>query len=296
MLKQPLSFDEQIERFSAHNIAVSNNASTRNILQRISYYLLTGYALSFRKSPSDSDCLDGTSFEKIYELYCFDEKLRSIIRDYVEIAEVYYKTQIAHWFSLAKCSNPPHDQHYCRDNYYRKESFDDIISCFERERDNYYKDSLIVKHHRAKYNGKMPLWVMVNLLSFSNTSKLYGSMYKSDQQYIASQIGVSVATLTNHLHCLSVLRNKCSHAARLYNTCFMPSAHFPSDFLRRNPDVRSDTLFAYLLVLLKRLPEKKLRTQFKNDLKAIIRVYSDNIDLALIGFPENYEKIIDHNI
>ena len=46
------------------------------------------------------------------------------------------------------------------------------METFSREK-NYYKDSLIVKHHKIKYSSKMPLWVIVELMSFSNMSKLY---------------------------------------------------------------------------------------------------------------------------
>ena len=37
-------------------------------------------------------------------------------------------------------------------------------------------------------------------------------------------VGVGKDTLENHLHCLSVLRNKCAHTARMYNTDFNPPA------------------------------------------------------------------------
>ena len=70
----------------------------------------------------------------------------------------------------------------------------------------------------------MPLWVMVELMSFSNISKLYSSMYISEKETIAQAVGIKYKTLENHLHCLSVLRNKCAHAARLYNTEFNPPA------------------------------------------------------------------------
>lgn len=260
MLKKPLSFEEQINRLNTHNIQVTDKDKAREILSTVNYYRLTGYALPFRISPTTSDCKPRTSFDQVFSLYCFDEELRHILRKYLEYAEVYYKTQISHWFSLRKCSLPPHDQHYNRENYYRKDFFDDIIKSFIRERDNFYKDSPIVKHHRDKYDGKMPLWVMLDLLSFSNTSKLFNSMYVSDQEAIAKHIGVSVKTLTNHLHCLSVLRNKCSHGARLYDSKLYPAAHLGNQFLKVNPDVSSDSVFAYILVLLRRLPsiaEKK---------------------------------------
>jgi len=58
---------------------------------------------------------------------------------------------------------------------------------FSREK-IYYKDSLIVKHHKIKYSSKIPLWVIVELMSFSNMSKLYSSMYYSEKDAIAHEI------------------------------------------------------------------------------------------------------------
>lgn len=43
-------------------------------------------------------------------------------------------------------------------------------------------------------------------------------------------VGVGKDTLENHLHCLSVLRNKCAHAARMYNMNFNPPAKFTTFF------------------------------------------------------------------
>ena len=51
----------------------------------------------------------------------------------------------------------------------------------------------------------MLLWVIVELMSFSNMSKLYSSMYYSEKDAIARMVGVGKDTLENHLHCLSVL-------------------------------------------------------------------------------------------
>ena len=73
-------------------------------------------------------------------------------------------------------------------------------------------------------------------------------MYISEQNKIAKAVGIGRETLENHLHCISVLRNKCAHAARLYNTEFYPPARFTSEFLRKNSEVRNNSLFAYTLV------------------------------------------------
>lgn len=169
------------------------------------------------------------------------------------------------------------------------------METFGREQ-NYYKDSLIVKHHKLKYSSKMPLWVIVELMSFSNMSKLYSAMYYSEKDAIANMIGVGKDTLENHLHCLSVLRNKCAHAARMYNTEFNPPAKFTKSFLRKHPEIKNNSLFAYTLVLLKRLPDKESKKSLINTVQKVIDKYRTDIDLNLIGFPENYLEIMQNSL
>ena len=100
---------------------------------------------------------------------------------------------------MAKCTKPPHSQHYDKENFYNKIGYEEVMSSFDKEK-NYYKDSLIVKHHKKKYNGKLPLWVMVELMSFSNLSKFYSAMYYSEKDLIAASIGTGRNMLENHLH------------------------------------------------------------------------------------------------
>ena len=228
-LKKPATFDEQIGILGKHGISINNCKHATDILTFVNYYRLTGYALQFRVSENESLYTGNISFDDVYNIYKADEHLRNLLRLYIEKAEIYYRTQIAYGFAISKCTVPPYDQHYNENNFYDKDGYNRVMENFGREKD-YYKDSLIVKHHKDKYSGKMPIWVMVELMSFSGLSKLYKSMYISEKSEIAKAIGVNYTTLENHLHCLSVLRNKCAHGARLYNTEFYPPAKFTSDF------------------------------------------------------------------
>lgn len=294
-LKKPLDFSEQIRRLKEHNIIISDEKSALEVLSKINYYRFTGYALQFRKEPDNSDLKEGVTFESIFRIYLFDESLRHVCRKYLEKVEIYYKTQISHHFSMKKCSDYPYDQHYDENNYFYKKGYNEVMDSFKKEK-NYYKDSLIVKHHNDKYSKKMPLWVIFELMSFSNVSKLYGCMYYSEKDLIAKAVGTGMKSLENNLHCLSVLRNKCSHAARMYNTAFYPPARLSSKFYRSYPSVRNDSLFAYILVLLKRLPDSKTKENLISDISTVINEYRNNIDLMLIGFPENYLDILNNNI
>ena len=159
-LKKPLTFDEQLDKLIAHGMIVADREKAKDILKRVNYYRFTGYALQFRQEPSGSDYIEGTTFETVYHLYKVDEILRDTFRRYIEKAEVYYRTQIAYGFSIAKCTEAPYDQHYDENNFYNKKGYKEVMENFSREK-NYYKDSLIVKHHKLKYSSKMPLWVIV---------------------------------------------------------------------------------------------------------------------------------------
>ncbi len=153
---------------------------------------------------------------------------------------------------------------------------------------------MIVKHHKFKYASKMPLWVIVELMSFSNMSKLYSSMYYSEKDAIAKMVGSGRDTLENHLHCLSVLRNKCAHAARMYNTDFNSPAKFTTSFLKKHPEIKNNSLFAYTLVLLKRLPDEDSKKSLIRTVENVIADYRSDIDLRLIGFPDNYLEIMEN--
>lgn len=294
-LKKPLTFDEQLDKLIAHGIVISDREKAKDILKRVNYYRFTGYALQFRKDPSGSDYIKGTTFETVYHLYKVDEILRDTFRRYIEKAEVYYRTKIAYGFSTAKCTESPYDQHYNENNFFYKKGYKEVMENFGREK-KYYKDSLIVKHHMIKYSSKMPLWVIVELMSFSNLSKLYSSMYFSEKDSIASMVGIGRNTLENHLHCLSVLRNKCAHAARMYNTDFNPPAVFTASFLRKHPEIKNNSLFAYTLVLLKRLPDEESKRSLIQMVETVMEDYKDDINMELIGFPVSYLEIMINNL
>lgn len=284
MLKTPLDVPQQLNRLQSHGVLVRDKAAALSVLERVSYYRLSGYALEFR-TDAHSDCyLPGTTIEQIYDRYRFDEDLRHILRKYLEIAEIFYRTQIANIISLRKCSEPPHEQHYDVANYYRKEYFQELMIQLRKQL-HYYKDSLFIQHHMDKYHGRMPLWVLVEVMSLSTLSKYYSCLYTSDQEAISLPLHTSARTMHNHLHALSVLRNKCAHASRLYNTIFSPKVIFPARILRGAPTLRTDTLFAYIIMLAYRLPNDKIKKEYKRDILSLLDRYQERIPFDRIGLP-----------
>ena len=284
-LKAPLDIKEQLAELDRHHIKVDDPSRAYEILTRVGYYRLSGYWLKYKYTKAE------TTLSQVFSLYSFDEELRTLLRRYLEITEMFYKNLIGTQFALLKCKEPPHDQHYDESNYYDRMGIRATLEKSEKE-SRYYRESDIVKHHKAKYAGRMPLWVLMELMTFSNMSMFYKALYISDKEKIADQIGVSHKTLENHLHALSVLRNRCAHGARLYGTKITPPVRFTKSFLRSHPEISNNSIFAYTLVLIKRLPTDADRISFRDQLIGLVEKYETYIELSDLGFPENYKKVL----
>jgi abortive infection bacteriophage resistance protein len=294
-IKKPITFEQQVQRLIMHKMDVSDADFAEKVLSEVNYYRFLGYAFQFRDVGKPDDYIIGTKFEDVWRLYQFDNELRCILKTSLDAIELYARTQIAYGFSMSKCLDAPHDQHYEPLNFYNKDSHNGIISSLRREKEN-NKDSLFVVHHVKKYDGKMPLWVIVELLSLTNLSKLYSAMYYYEQDLIANNMGTTRIMLKNHLHCLANIRNKVAHAGRLYNVIYNPPIMLGRNFLISNPDICANTLFAYLLAMMRRLPKKTDKATLSKAIVNIIAKYEDCISLPFLGFPENYIRCLCNEI
>lgn len=294
-LKKPAVFDEQVRILKdIHKMEIESPTSAKDFLIYSNYYRFTGYAISFRKDRLGREYQEGTQFETVKLIYLFDEELRSFLHKYLEKVEIFARTQIAYWFSIQRNQNPPFDAHYDEKQFQNRKQIQEIFRCLKKE-ESRNSDILFVQHHKRKYGDKMPLWVMVDLLSFSSLAMLYNSMYPAEKASIAQGMGTVENVLKNHLLCLSKLRNKCAHYSRLYgaDVSYNPPAILPSPFLKNNPSVKNNTLFAYLLILIKRQPTAEDKNALATGLIDLIGKYSDQISFDQIGLPTNFETVLN---
>jgi len=93
-LKKPYTLDEQIKKLKDHGVVITDETFVKNVLQKVSYYRLSGYMLQYRLSSDSHEMIKGIRFEEIYTVYCFDEEIRSLLRQHIEKAEFFYKALI----------------------------------------------------------------------------------------------------------------------------------------------------------------------------------------------------------
>lgn len=292
-LKKPKTFDEQIDKLIEHGCAFMDRAQAVKTLKQANYYRLSAYFLPF-KERDNSTYKAGTNFEKIYDIYEFDQRIAILLYDLIEEIEVFIKTQIAYQHSMKYGAVGYLDPNNFISS--KAEKHQNLINIFQNELKS-NKDILFVKHHNENYDGKFPLWVAVELFTMGNISQFYSQMKGCDKKSVCKNITELTGytyqyyQLESLLFCLTYLRNKCAHFSRLYYFKFGTIPKYPIYVTQKiNIDNNNIRLYQYLHILRLLSPNPKRWNEFVTELEAIMDEYSDSISLAHIGFPENWRS------
>ena len=155
----------------------------------------------------------------------------------------------------------------------RESDYEVWLGKFERQMHD-AKNEEFAKHFLVKYNGKMPIWVATEVMSFGCLIGLYQLLSKRDAEKIAESIEILDRDIVHkYMKSLNVLRNHCAHNARIWNrntiyTPLKPPPEKTADRLhhlrRANPNklyFLAALLCAHFVITLN--PESNWPRQFK---------------------------------
>jgi abortive infection bacteriophage resistance protein len=231
------SYRQQINILRSRGMVIgkgSQGSRAMRILETENYYnVINGYKELFLASPatptSDEVYKAGTTFDEVYALYNFDRELRNIYLKYLLKIENTFKTVIAHEFSAK----------YGHDNYLKIENFDtssernissaikligDIQQEIARQMSKHHQ---VVTHYMTEH-GYIPLWVLVNVLTFGKIENFYKNMKPDDKIIVSKQFGLQPDELAKFMHMLALARNKCAHDERFFDMKFKERIHTKS--------------------------------------------------------------------
>lgn len=244
-MKQFKTIDEQVRILESRGMIVCDEAPT--LLLRENYYaVINGYRDPFldkdaMRSSGGDVYAPGTRFEWVYSLYRFDRELRHITFSYLIQAEAALKNATVYAFceSHRGCSDYLDRTSFC--------SPEDMLTpkAFRGNRAALHSNNMnrlmgilngklvagpmtrpFVAHYLAAY-GEVPLWVLVNDLTFGNMTHFFQLMKRGDQNSVCKHLfntslrerGDGRITPHEVLRAYSVLtrfRNLCAHDERLY--------------------------------------------------------------------------------
>ena len=284
--KPAKTFQEQLEIMKGRGLIVTDEDHACFLLSHINYYRLRGYTLSVCHNDR---FFSGTTFYDLIRLYNFDKKLRLLLMELLEEVEISFRTHIAYLFATKYHPLAYLDSHYFVDPLHHSKFLVKINELLEKS------NEIFVQHHKEKYNGIFPVWVALEVLNFSDLSKMFSNMKTADQKEIARKYynRVYYEDLRNWLHVLSVIRNICAHYGRIYNRPLPVRTRLPKSI---REDVKANEFFS-VIIILKYLfvnsNRQHLWDYFITNLKLLLEQYSE-INISLLGFPSNWENII-HN-
>jgi len=212
----------------------SQGSRVMRILENENYYnVINGYKELFIDIPAtattDEKYKAGTTFDEVYAMYSFDREIRNIYLKYLLKVENQFKTVIAHEFSAK----------YGHDNYLKLNCFEistekdiaattkligDIQQEISRQMSKHHQ---VVTHYMTEH-GYIPLWVLVNVLTFGKISNFYKNMKQPDRITVAKQFGLPDVELAKFMEMLGLARNKCAHDERFYDISFRKAIHTKS--------------------------------------------------------------------
>ena len=278
MLKPAKTIEEQITLLEERGIIIDDYDFAKFCLTNNNYYRLMGYAYQFKTEKEVY--LENTNFSTIAKIYDFDRSLRQIIYPLLEVLEISFRAKLA-YFMCNKYNN----EFYLDINIFiNAEWYFYFISTINRcIRQS--KNELFIKHHLENYNGRFPFWVLIEILSFSSVSKFFNNINNVDKnEFSKNYYKYDSVIIENWIYHFSIIRNTCAHYGRLYNKILSPKLKL----LREDNLNRTMKIFDSLFILKKIATDKSIWSDFIKKLDSLITDYKNDIDLKLIGFPEDY--------
>lgn len=282
-LKVPKSFNEQIEILKGRGLIINNEQYAKFILSNINYYRFTAYLLTYKKE--DGSYIEGTTFETISSIYMFDREFRNLLMGVLGSVEISFRTYIAYALAI----NHGTCGYLDKNNFMNLKFHEKFIFKLQKEKEN-NSNKLFIKHHKEKYEGKLPIWVATEIMSFGMLSKLYSNMLPQDKTYIKNNLcRVNPTLVDTWLQSLTHIRNQCAHYGRIYNTVF-PIIKIKNEDKVYN--LNDKKIFSYIVAMNYLIADKNIWNEFFIRLQQLLNDYKKYINLDFIGFPENWVEIL----
>lgn len=306
MNKPFITYTAQIEKLkNDKNLIISDLDFAVESLQNISYYaLIGGYKQPFIDIHTRK-YINNARFEDIVALYEFDEELRGIFFKYLCRVERRIRSSISYHFCE---KHGERQEEYLKPVNYNtlpkyKKGVEKLIHMLDvMAKQN--KDHEYIVYQRNKYHN-IPLWVMMNTLTFGQISKMFEFLPQNMQGTICRDFtNVKKNEMIKYLKVLTLYRNVCAHNERLFS--YRTFIDIPDTILHEKLDILKNgskfiygknDLFSVVIAFLYLLPKSDFQ-QFKVQMVRLLTRYEKksscltiNHLLEYMGFPQNWKDI-----
>ncbi len=222
--KEFKKYGEQLRVLKDRGLDISPIMESKRILETENYYnVINGYNSLFLASKNPDIYVLGSSLNEIYALYEFDRNLRALyLKEVLEI-ESYIKSIIAYIFSEAyghkDCDYLKIDNFRVPRNTEEQLKMNEFIVKLMKTIWTSRSPQPYIEFYRNSH-GYVPLWVLVNSMTFGDLSKFYSYMKDAERIKLAKTLSMHFDIMHDklgvYLKMIGDFRNLLAHDERFF--------------------------------------------------------------------------------
>lgn len=308
------TYREQLDILRSRNLIIENEERAIDILRRVNYYnLINGYKKIFlEKSNYNLETYkENCTLEEIYSLYKFDRDLKNILLYYLiqfenslkSICAYHFSNKFREDYSYLQVKNYSHEK---EDFKYVLNNLAELSKIINKEKDNSVKPQ--IKHYIDKHH-EIPLWVLINYLTFGNVSFFFNAMDNELKENVCKDFGIRLKRqygnsypiekniLKDIIKISNLFRNVCAHDDILFSYRLkkpISTKESTSKFFRVK--FKGNSLFDLVMLLQLVLPKdcheemiSKIEFTFKLYSKSFKSISLEDV-IEEAGFPINWTE------
>jgi abortive infection bacteriophage resistance protein len=296
--KPALTFAQQADQLIARGMQGDREKMIAR-LSTVNYYRLSAYWYTFRV-PGTETLRPGTDFDRAWDRYAFDQRLRLLTMEAIERIEVAVRTQLAYCHShafdgFAYATNLASLPGMTNGPEYDRRSHAYWISDIRRQVAR-SGDQPFVRHFQRKYtlSSDLPIWMATELMTLGNVLRLFQGCRQHERQPVANMFSVTQSELESWLMMLNNVRNICAHHGRFWNRKLVKEPKLPRHADWSQPvQIDPTTVFAALTVCGYCLVEVSPDSDWHKRVRALMEDYPDIPKRTgsrgwTMGVPENW--------
>lgn len=304
-MKKPfITYTTQVEKLqNEKKLIITDTNFAITTLKNISYFgLIGGYKHPFIDVQTHK-YMNNASFEDIVALYEFDEELHGLFFKYLCHIEIKLRSSISYYFCQKHGERQEEYLNPTNYNDVNKKGIIKLIKTLEKMA-NENTDHKYLIYQRNKHHN-IPLWVVLNALTFGQISKIFEFLPQNMQGLICQDFGnIKKNEMIKYLKVLTLYRNVCAHSERLFS--HHTYSVIPDTLIHKRLNIpKRDSKYVYgkndlfcVVITFRYLLSQTDFLIFKKQLMHIFIQYEkkkSNLELdklyEYMGFPSNWKQI-----
>ena len=222
------TFEDQLKIFERRGIEIGDRDRALERIKSINYYKIKEFSIPFiGVSDENGEIIykEGTTFKDITDRFYEDKNLRVNLLRIIEKFEISFKTQFAHLlgkeygaFGYLNFRNWADRKEYCKHYLNLKEKdFKNRLS-YNIKRT---KNSMIKEYVEKTGKRELPVWLVVEVMTFGEIIELYELMFVDNKKQITKCYNLSISFFESWIENLKLVRNMAAHNSNIVDLKFI---------------------------------------------------------------------------